>query len=487
MRVGIIGLQHESNSFMAAPTTLADFQRDILVTGQAVRTRMAKAFHEVGGFFEALDNAGITAVPILMARATPSGVIQDTALEHMLALIEKGLKEAGPLDGLLVAPHGAAIGETHPDMDGYWLTKVRQWFGPDKPIVITLDLHTNLSPQMVAAANATVMYGCNPHLDQRERGIDAANIMVRTLKGEIKPTQAASFPALAINIERQHTFEEPCLSLYKFSNELRKRPGVISTSIALGFAYSDVAEMGSAFVAVTDNNPALAQQIANELAQYVIDRKEDFAPVLTSPQDAVRDAAQRPGPVCVLDMGDNVGGGAPGDGVVIANVIHKLGGPKTFTCLWDPQAQATARAAGVGARLKLSMGGKSDKAYGPPLVADVKVLKLHDGKFTETTVTHWGMTDFDMGPTAVVETDTGLTIQLTTNRTYPTSLNQISTCGLDPASFQILIAKGVHAPIGAYKRVCKSAIRVNTPGHTTADLSLLTFKHRRKPLFPFER
>jgi microcystin degradation protein MlrC len=487
MRVGIIGLQHESNSFMPNPTTLADFQRDILVTGDAVRTRMGKAFHEVGGFFEALDNAGVTAVPILMARAVPSGVIEDAALDHCLDLIKKGLEAAGPLDGLLVAPHGAAIGQSHPDMDGYWVSKVREWFGKDKPIVMTLDLHTNLSAQMVAAADATVLYGCNPHLDQRERGIEAANLMIRTLKKEIKPVQAAAFPAIAINIERQHTFEEPCVGLYQFAQSLRSRPGVLYTGIALGFAYSDVQEMGSAFIAVTDNEPVLAQKIANELAQYVIDRKQDFVAVLTSPEDAVTEAARRPGPICMLDMGDNVGGGAPGDGVLIAHVVHKRCGPKTFTALWDPEAQAKARAAGVGAKLKLAMGGKSDKAYGPPLVAEVMVIRLHDGKFTEPTVTHWGMTDFDMGPTAVVETETGLTIQLTTNRTYPTSLVQITTCGLDPVNFHILIAKGVHAPIGAYKRVCKSAIRVNTPGHTTADLSLLTFHHRRKPLFPFER
>lgn len=486
MRVGIIALQHESNSFMPTPTTLADFRRDVLVTGEAVRTRMHKAYHEVAGFFDVLDDAGCTAVPILMARATPSGVIDDATLDHMLGLIESGLEAAGPLDGLLVAPHGAAISQSHPDMDGHWLARVRQWFGPGKPIVMTLDLHANLSARMVEATDATVMYGSNPHLDQRDRGAEAAAIMIRTLEGSLRPVQAAAFPPIAINIERQHTSEEPCLGLYEFARSQRSR-GAVTTSIALGFAYSDVAEMGSSFLVVTDDDRPLAQTLADELARYVIDRRDDFAPVLISPAEAVREAAGRPGPVCLLDMGDNVGGGAPGDGVVIARLIHSQGGPRTFLCLHDPEAQTLARHAGLHARLELAMGGRSDPAYGPPLVADVEVVRLHEGRFTESAVTHWGMTDFDMGPTAVVETRSGLVIQLTSNRTYPTSLNQITCCDLDPASFHILIAKGVHAPIGAYRRVCRSAIRVDTPGHTSADLSLLTYRHRRAPLFPFER
>src|SRR5690606_40638802 len=105
-----------------------------------------------------------------------------------------------PLDGLLVAPHGAAVSELEHDMDGYWLTKLREAAGPEMPIVITLDLHANLTPQMVAAVNATVAYKQNPHLDQRARGLEAARLMVRALRGEIRPTQAAAFPPIAINI-----------------------------------------------------------------------------------------------------------------------------------------------------------------------------------------------------------------------------------------------------------------------------------------------
>ena len=109
-----------------------------------------------------------------------------------------------------------------------------------------------------------------------------------------------------------------------------------------------------------------------------------------------------------------------------------------------------------------------------------------DGKFEETEVRHGGIRRFDQGPTAVVRTDTGLTVILTTNRMAPFSLNQVTSCGLDPAAFRVLLAKGVHAPVAAYAPVCKHLIRVNTPGVTTADMRALDYRHRRRPLFPFE-
>jgi microcystin degradation protein MlrC len=121
-----------------------------------------------------------------------------------------------------------------------------------------------------------------------------------------------------------------------------------------------------------------------------------------------------------------------------------------------------------------------------PLEAEVTVRSLHEGKFIETEVRHYGMTHFDMGQTALVETDHGLLVQLTSRRVYPTSLLQLTSCGIDPQSFQILVAKGVHAPVAAYAPVSRRLIRVNTPGVTCADMRELSYLHRRRPLFPFE-
>lgn len=487
MRVGILALQHESNTFIQTATTLADFEHDVLATGDEIYSIFKKSAHEIGGFFAGLGETELEAVPIFVARALPGGTITaetvDTLINQMLA----ALKQAGPLDGLLVAPHGAGVSESERDLDGYWLSLVRDAVGPDLPIICTLDAHANVSQKMIDACNATIVYRTNPHIDQKDRGIEAARLMDRTLKGEVKPTQAACFVPLAINIERQHTSSEPCDSLYYVANKMLETPGVLSNSIILGFPYADVEEMGSGFIVVTDDNPAQARELADELGQTLINRRDEFKAHLIGIEEALDRAEQMEGPVCFLDMGDNIGGGSPADGTMILHAIKARRGPTSFACLYDPEAAQTAITAGPGIHLpELAMGGKTDDLHGAPLVANVTVISVHDGDFTEAEVRHGGKTEFHMGPTAVVQTDFGLTIMLNSHRTPPFSLGQLTSCNIHPGDYQILVAKGVQAPLAAYRPVCPNLIRVNTPGSTSADMEQFDYHYRRKPLFPFE-
>jgi microcystin degradation protein MlrC len=197
-------------------------------------------------------------------------------------------------------------------------------------------------------------------------------------------------------------------------------------------------------------------------------------------------ASQWDGPVCLLDMGDNVGGGSAADGTVLAHALHRRKLGPAFVCLYDPAAVQTAEAAGVGQRVRLSVGGKTDALHGPPLEGEFVVDKLADGRFEEPEARHGGMRHFDQGHTAILRTDGGLTVMLTSRRMVPFSLHQLTDFGLDPAHFHYLVAKGVNAPLAAYGTVCRHLLRVNTPGSTTADLTRLTYHHRRRPMYPFE-
>tara|TARA_R110002111_G_scaffold262860_1_gene341934 strand:+ start:45481 stop:46953 length:1473 start_codon:yes stop_codon:yes gene_type:complete len=487
MRVGIISLQHESNTFIQSATTLADFEYDVLATGDEIYPIFKTAAHEIGGFFAGLAETGIDAVPIFVARALPGGTITAETVNTLVQKMLQALQQSGPLDGLLVAPHGAGVSENERDLDGYWLQLVRQQVGPDMPIVCTLDAHANVSQTMIDACDATIVYRTNPHIDQKDRGMEAARLMQRILKGEVKPTQAACFVPVAINIERQHTSSEPCASLYHQANQMLEESGVLSNSVILGFPYADVEEMGSGFIVVTDNDPSRAQQLADQLGETLINRREEFVAQLISIENSLDQAEQLEGPICFLDMGDNIGGGSPADGTTILHAIQQRQGPKSFACLYDPAAAHQAIEAGPGATLSaLAMGGKTDDQHGTPLVADVTVLSVHDGFFTESQVRHGGKTEYQMGPTAVVQTDFGLTLMLNSHRTPPFSLGQLTSCGINPADFQILVAKGVQAPLAAYSPVCPNLIRVNTPGVTSADMEQFEYQYRRRPLFPFE-
>jgi microcystin degradation protein MlrC len=486
MRVGIIALQHESNTFLQSPTTLVDFEQGALLTGEAIRREYGNAYHEVGGFFEGLAAEQIEAVPIFLAWALPGGIVEARTLEKLLAAMLLELKAAGALDGLLVAPHGAAVAENAPDMDGAWLREVRSRVGPATPIVGTLDLHANLTEGMVRATDFLVAYRTNPHLDQRDRGRDAARVIARILRHEIRPTQAAAFAPLAVNIERQSTANSPCKECYEALDDMLDDRRVLSNSLLLGFPYADVREMGTSVLVITNDEPELARQLADDFVEYLRLRQQDFAGQLIEVSAAIEIAVNLPGPVCLLDMGDNVGGGSPGDGTVLLDALCKHEIKRAFVCLHDPESVERAMKAGIGASVRMSLGGKTDSRQGESLQATVRVLGLYDGQFTEHEPRHGGRTHYDMGGTTVVQLQHGPTVMLTSRRVAPFSLEQLKCCNVDPLDFQIIVAKGVHAPVAAYAPACPTLLRVNTPGVTTADMTRLEYHHRRRPMFPFE-
>lgn len=486
MRIGILAFLHESNTFSHQPTTIESFRQNLLLSGKPIEAALAKAHHEVGGFLQGLADAGAEAVPLFAARALPSGTIQAADFTALVNHLLDTVRRAGALDGILVAPHGATVSEEHPDADGHWLSELRELVGPDLPIIGTLDAHTNLSPLMVKSCDALVAYRTNPHLDQRDRGIEAANLMVRTVRGDITPVMSAVFPPMAISIERQCTEEPHLQPLYEVANQQLTNAGVLSNSILLGFPYADVEEMGAAVIVVTDNDLPLADRFALELGKTMWDMREQFGGGFTSVAEALDQCNHLSGPICLLDMGDNVGGGSSADGTELLAAIHAAQIGPAFGCLYDPQAVAACDSAGVGAQLQLSVGGKTDNLHGEPIQVEVTVRSLHAGKFSEPLPRHGGITEFDQGRTAIVETAGGLTLMLTSLRMVPFSLQQLISCELDPASFRILVAKGVNAPIAAYRDVCTSFIRVNTIGSTCADMSRLNYQHRRRPMFPLE-
>ncbi len=170
MRVGIIALLQESNTFIAEQTTLKHFEDEMLLCGEAIRERLAGTFHETGGFFAGLEEAGIEAVPIFAARALPYGTVTAETVDSLVSTMLTELDSAGHLDGLLVAPHGATVSQSQPDVDGYWLSLVRERVGREMPVISTLDPHANLSPRMIDACDAMVAYRSNPHIYQLERG-----------------------------------------------------------------------------------------------------------------------------------------------------------------------------------------------------------------------------------------------------------------------------------------------------------------------------
>jgi microcystin degradation protein MlrC len=493
-RIGIIVLLHESNTFLPSPTTLQHFKTNVLVEGDEVLSRFRGSQHEVGGFIESIEQeTGLQLVGVFAARAMPYGPIDAACWDELMRLLSNAVDRYGPYDGLLVAPHGATVAENAADADGAWLAMVRGKVGPGIPIIGTFDLHANVSAKMVDATNALFGYRTNPHLDQHRQGMIAGTTLVRTLRNEIHPQQFFVQLPLCVNIERQATSEPHCRRLLaRAEMQVVSTPGLIDISCVFGFPYADVQEMGASVVAVAEHELSIAKDAAMTIASAWLDDRQSFIGELTELSQAIEQAVafrelNASKPVGLLDMGDNVGGGGPGDGTSILHQWMIDGKGKILSVIADEECVQQCIQAGIGSILELSVGGKrSPSLHGPPIIGIFRVRYLSDGTFLEKGITHGGYSDFDQGPTVVLESENGFTVIVTTHRVAPMSIQQILSQGLDPNEFSAIVIKGVHAPVAAYAPYCGKLIRVNTSGVTTADLTQLIFRHRRIPMFPWE-
>jgi microcystin degradation protein MlrC len=204
-------------------------------------------------------------------------------------------------------------------------------------------------------------------------------------------------------------------------------------------------------------------------------------------EDALRQGATAErGPVLLLDVGDNIGGGSPGDSVVILSAAIRLGIPGVLAIIADPEAARACETAGVGAQVALTIGAKTDPDVGPPVAVSGTVRTLHDGVWEDTGPTHTGARHYDAGASAAVDLKGGQILILCSRVVMPASPGQLTSLGIDPAGVAVIVAKGVHSPLAGYGPLAAEVIQVDTPGVTAANLSRLTYRNRRRPLLPFE-
>jgi microcystin degradation protein MlrC len=487
MRIAIAGFMHESNTFNPMPADRTAFQAQSLSFGPDWIEEWRQAHHEVGGFLEAASAEQFEAVPLLMAWATPCGPVTDEVFEEVMGRLCEQLRSR-KADGLLLALHGAMVSESHLDADGEVLSRIRQTVGPDFPIVSTFDLHGNLSQRMIANANAIVAYRTCPHVDQRECGLRAASLLVRTVRGEIHPRTALCKPPQIVNIMVHDTSQEPLRSFMHQARALELQPRILAASLLPGFAYADVPQMGPSVVIVADGDAELAQREADRLGDSLWQSREQLAARLPDAPTAVRLAirSDRP-PVVLVDTGDNVGGGSAGDGTVILAELLRQGAAGSVVCLFAPEEVRECVRAGAGTDITLTVGGKVDSHHGKPIRVTGRVRSLHDGTYVETEVRHGGKRTNHMGQTALVELDDDNLLVLNSLRHPPFSLGQLTSLGIDPRRQRVLVVKAAIAYKAAYQPIAGTIIEVDTPGLTAVNPERFSYKHIRRPMFPLDR
>lgn len=476
IRVALLGIAHETNTFSPVVTDRAKFDTDGRYVGEEIVAKHGSAQTMVSGFLSVHESGVVEVVPLAWAWANPSGTVTEDAYESLRDEQISLLEQQGPWDAVFMAQHGAGVSENHPDLDADFARRVRGIVGPSVPIGVALDLHSNVSPGLIDATTIAVGYKTNPHVDAFETGRECALLTLDVVRGRPAPTMAFRQVPAAISILRQATAEEPMASIISRVKEVSARPGILSASVFEGYPYADVVDMGMSCLVVGDSEAAT--QACDELAQFVWDSRDGFLGVATAPAEAVRVKSDE-GPVILLDVGDNVGGGGDGRSTTLLAHMreHQVG--NTVTIINDPDAVAVCVAAGEGATVTVDVGR-------PTLQLEGIVGTITDGQFEDPKPTHAGFRFFDTGVTCVLQLDNDDVVLLTSKLVLPISVQQFVASGIDPASRRMIVAKGVVSPRPVFADIAGTMVLVDTPGVTTSNLETLDYKNRRRPMFPFE-
>ncbi len=490
MRIATGGISHETSTFAPTPTTRHDFETGLgLFRGPAILERFRGTNNCTGGFIDGAQRHGFTLVPLLWTFAYPGGLIPRADYDALKAEFLDRLARAragGPVDGVLLDLHGAMVVEGIDDGDGDFIEAVRRAVGPNCPVVVTFDLHGNHTPRRLAAATAVVGFDTYPHIDMAERGREAADLIVRAIRGEVRPVMAFRSLPLFWSAACQVTAHPPMDEAFRLVHEVERRQGMLSVTLATGFPWADVPHMGASVIAAADGDPQLARAAADEVGDWVWARRQRWhRPPLSVHEALALGEREARYPILLADMADNTGGGAPGDSTEVLHTFLELRLPDALLLyLVDPEAARQAHAAGVGQRITTHLGGKSDPIQGPPVEVEAEVVSLSDGRFTYDGPMYAGLTG-DLGPSAWLRRG-GVNVVVVSARMQPLDQALARSLGLNCSAMRFIAVKSaVHFRSG-FEAIAGSIHNVNARAIHTHDFSRLPYRRRHKPMYPLE-
>lgn len=526
-RVLIAEFAHESNTFADEPTTRADFREGREYVGDEVLAKLSGTNTSLGGVVDfverdstgagtaagdgadrsSADYEAVDLVPVVAASATPGGPVARDAYDHYTERIVAGAREhAADLDGVLLALHGAMVPEGMDDGEGPLVQRVRDAVG-DLPVVVTHDLHGNVTDELLAAADVLVAYETYPHVDMAETGRRALELLLDAARGAVAPVMAVERPPVLPLGPDQNTREGPMAEVMARARTLEGRAEILKVNVFPGFHTADVPSVGFSVPVVADSDPDAAREAAREIAEMVWERREVFVRDYPGPEEAVRQAVETvadrgvagpsavaggerdEGPVVLADVGDNPGGGGAGDGTTVLRALLEQGVTDAgFAILRDPEAVEACVAAGVGERVTVTLGGKTDDRHGDPIEdVDGYVAAITDGRFVNTGPMETG-TENRLGRTVRLQcgADDGVAVVLTENRLQPLDAELFRHVGVQPERLDVVVVKSSNHFRADYGPLASRVIPIDSPGVAAMDLSRFGHERIRRPQYPLD-
>ena len=480
LRIYIAGLSHETNSFSPLPTSLRNFESDVCYhPGDETGRAAALAFPGYGDAVTVARDHDFTVIEGPCFWTQPSGPAPRALYERLRDEVLDGLCAAGPIDMVLLNLHGAMAAQQVDDCEGDLLAHVRRLVGPMMPVGALLDLHGNVSPQMVESGAIIVGVKEYPHVDYRARTEELITILAAMASGDAKPhTTWRSIPVLSL----QGTTEEPMRSLVTALSAYEQQDGILSVTLMHGFPWSDWERTGASVlvIAASEQGQTAAQAIAEEVAERFVAILGSSPPARLDVAGSVDAALATPagrGTVVISDSSDNPGGGAACDSTFLLRELYERRVERAVVgMIWDPQAAQIAADAGVGARMDLRIGGKVGPLSGDPVdLIGAEIVAVRDDirqrVFSESPSDPLGL--------AVRLRVGGLEVVINSIRQQVFSPECFTELGIDLARQDIVVVKSSQHFRARFDPVARRTIYCNAPGSLSTMLADLPYRHLR--------
>jgi microcystin degradation protein MlrC len=482
---------HEANSFARTPAPISHFERQGIFRGEAVQARFGQTRTEMAGFLAAAKTHGWRITTPIAVPCAPAGPMSMQAFALFRDTLLDGVRDAGPLDGVLLALHGANVADGELDPDGAIATAVRALVGPDLPICLTLDPHSNLSDRLAGAVNAITAYRTYPHTDHMETGLRAADILRRAMAGEIDPQLhlARGWQMRGFDSCRTTPPDGPMRQALAIARRMEQQPGVIEVSIQSGFVLADVWHVGPSVAVTADGRNRRFTALARELMQFGWQQRHNDTVPMISVAEAfaqARAVPPGPGPIVISDFGDAPGAGGYGDATAVLRALLADPFPDSlFLAIADAGAVQQAIAAGIGATLRLSLGGHIAPEHGGgPIEDDFTVLSSNDGRFVHEGSYTPGMIG-NFGPSVLLACR-GVRIAVTTFQRSIVDLSQLRLFGIDPTKCGLIAIKCMDAFRAAFTPIARTVIACESGGVSSRVQTSLAWTRARRPIWPLD-
>ncbi|MBE7636448.1 microcystin degradation protein MlrC [Sneathiella sp. P13V-1] len=487
MRILIAMMKHETNTFSPIPANWQRFEDWGVHFGEDARAAYEGTAMPMGAYIELAKSIGAEIVTPVAAEAMPSGLVTEEAYEKLAGAILDEVRNG--VDAAMLDLHGAMVSEVTPDGEGTLLERIRE-IDPDLPIAVTLDLHCNLTEKMVSNCTTLIGYKTYPHVDMYEVGTQIGQALLDSLDGKVDPVMSWGNVPLLSQTLCQGTDDEPMATLIRMCVEAEKEPGVLAATAFGGFALADMPDSGNSVIIVTDGDKAKADEVRDRILAAAWDRREDFIYKHAPLADKIAEAkAIEEGPVILLDHADNCGSGATQDVMTVIGELHRQQLEDVAVgAVWDPVAVQEMQKAGIGNKVTLKLGGKTDMPsigeVGEPLEITGTVKVLTNGEWTVHGPMYTGVKVF-MGPSAVLDTGR-MEIVIVSNHHEPWDVGVFTSMGIQPEHKKYIVLKSrIHYRAG-FAGLAKATLTLDGKGVTTSDNNLLEYKNVRRPIYPLD-